>query len=55
MSSMNKLTVLNITASTGKMIFAYTMAVVVVPLLAYYLMIIRFIKKHEAMKHKSNP
>ena len=51
---MNALTVLNITSSSGKMVFAYTVAVFIIPMFAFY-MIYRFKRKYEGWKKKIDP
>jgi hypothetical protein len=54
LSSMNLLTVLNITADESKMIFAYVIAVFIMPIFAFY-MLYKFISKHESWKKKTKP
>lgn len=54
LSSMNKLTILNITASEGKFIFVYIFTILFVSSIAYC-MVILYQVKYEHYKHKIDP
>ena len=54
MSSMNQATVLNVTATHPKMLFAYFCAIILIPALALF-MVYSFRKKYYSWKKKIDP